>query len=234
MLTKLNKLFRALRTHLLDTYSTRSYSQEGEDMILRRIFNDKGEGFYVDVGAHHPQRFSNTNYFYQHGWFGINIEPNPEVADAFARDRQRDINLQMGIAEREGMLTYSFFNDPALNTFDSDLAASRERETNYRVIGTKEIPVRRLDAVLTEYMPPERRQIDFMSVDVEGLDMAVLRSNDWEKFRPTHVLAESLDTSLEKAMQGEMVSYMKARGYELFAKTHNTLIFRDVRAAGEA
>ena len=58
-------------------FSVRSYSQEGEDMILRRIFGDKRLGFYVDVGAHDPRRFSNTYYFYKRGWRGINIEPRP-------------------------------------------------------------------------------------------------------------------------------------------------------------
>ena len=57
--------------------------------------------------------------------------------------------------------------------------------------------------------------------------MAVLQSSDWDVFRPTCVLVESLDTTLEKAMQGEIFMFMKARGYELFGKTYNTLIFRE-------
>jgi len=54
-----------------------SFSQDGEDMVLRRIFSGKLNGTYVDIGAHHPSLYSNTNYFYQNGWTGINIDPLP-------------------------------------------------------------------------------------------------------------------------------------------------------------
>ena len=67
----------------IDPHSARSYSQEGEDMILRRFLAGQKDGFYVDVGAHHPVRFSNTYYFYKQGWAGINIEPNPDSLAAF-------------------------------------------------------------------------------------------------------------------------------------------------------
>ena len=54
-----------------------SFSQEGEDLVLARIFEGKKNGFYVDIGAHHPTRFSNTHYFYRRGWSGINIDAMP-------------------------------------------------------------------------------------------------------------------------------------------------------------
>ena len=77
------KLFLFSLSHIFfDLYAIKCYSQEGEDMILRRIFEEKN-GFYVDVGAHHPRRFSNTYYFYKQGWTGISIEPNPQAAKAF-------------------------------------------------------------------------------------------------------------------------------------------------------
>jgi hypothetical protein len=70
-----------------DPHAIKSYSQEGEDMILRRIFEGQEKGFYVDVGAHHPRRFSNTYYFYKLGWAGVNLEPNPDALIAFKADR---------------------------------------------------------------------------------------------------------------------------------------------------
>jgi FkbM family methyltransferase len=220
----IRKMLVQLRNIVVDPYAIKCYSQEGEDMILCRIFGGQQRGFYVDVGAHHPRRFSNTYLFYRRGWRGINIEPNPDIADAFRKERKRDINLQVGISEHEGTLTYYRFDEPALNSFDSELAASRVETTHYKVTGTKEIPVQRLDAVLRDHLPPGTK-IDFLSIDVEGLDMAVLQSNDWDVFRPACVLVESLNTSLEKAIHGEIFAYMKTRGYGLFAKTYNTLIF---------
>src|SRR5215470_18597307 len=103
-----------------------SYAQEGEDLILERIFEGKTAGFYVDVGAHHPKRFSNTYRFYRRGWCGINIEPNPDTLALFNRSRKRDINLAVGVAAQEGELVYFMFNEPALNSFDRALSERRQ------------------------------------------------------------------------------------------------------------
>lgn len=89
----LKKRLLRLRDTIFDVYAKKSYSQEGEDMVLQRIFDGKTNGFYVDVGAHHPFRFSNTYFFYRLGWSGINIEPNPEASDLFQSARRKDINL---------------------------------------------------------------------------------------------------------------------------------------------
>jgi hypothetical protein len=146
--------------------------------------------------------------------------------NAFQVDRERDINLQFGIAEHAENLTYYFFDEPALNTFDAALVKSRLATTPYKVVRTSDIPVERLDHILGKHLPLDI-EIDFLSIDVEGLDFAVLKSNDWQLFRPKCVLVEALETSLEDAMHGDIFLFMKNQGYELFAKTYNTLIFRE-------
>ncbi len=194
-------------------------------MILRRIFEGQKRGFYVDVGAHHPHRFSNTHIFYQRGWSGINIEPNPDAIGAFKRARPRDTNLQAGISNCAENLTYYLFDEPALNTFDEDVV-SRLASTRYKLVKSIEISVERLDSILKRYLPANQ-VIDFLSIDVEGLDFAVLRSNDWQLFRPKCVLVEAHRMSLEDALHSDIFLFMKEQGYELFAKTFNTLIFRE-------
>lgn len=218
---------RWVRAKLFDIYVVKAYSQEGEDLIMQRIFAGKTDGFYVDVGAHHPRRFSNTYLFYRQGWRGINVEPNPDFAADFMRERKRDINLQLGVSDCRGTLTYYQFNDPALNSFDKELTDARLANTAYKLVGTQEISVERLERVLEQHVPSGVK-IDFLSIDVEGLDMAVLRSNNWSRYRPRYVLAESLETSLEEALQGEVYAFMKTQGYKLFGKTLNTLIFQEV------
>jgi FkbM family methyltransferase len=210
-------------------YAVTSYSQEGEELILRRIFAGRESGFYVDVGAHHPRRFSNTHSFYRAGWSGINIEPSPEGIAAFQRERKRDINLQVAVAEQAQTLRYHVFDEPALNTFDAALAQWRVGNTPYKLIGTRDIPVRRLDSILHEHCPAGRK-IDFLSVDVEGLDLPVLRSNDWSAFRPTCVLAEALGHSLEEVMRSEVCDLMRAHNYRVFSKLYNTVVFLDAAA----
>ena len=223
----LQEPIRSIRKKLFDVYSLKSYSQEGEDMILNRIFADKPLGFYVDVGAHHPRRFSNTYFFYKRGWRGINIEPNSDAFRLFQSDRPRDTNLQLGVSNSKGQITYYQFDEPALNTFDIEVVNSRLANTEYKLKSISEVDVERLDQVLLNYLPSET-QIDFLSIDVEGFDFAVLKSNDWGRFRPKCVLVEALDSSLADVIGGEVFEFMTSQEYVLFAKTYNTLFFLSI------
>lgn len=210
------------------TYAGDSYSQEGEDMILSRLLEGRRTGFYVDVGAHHPFRFSNTFRFYLRGWRGINIDPNPDTDRIFTSKRGRDINLQVGISDVPGSLAYHRFDESALNTFDPELAARRGATTGYRLLGTDSVPVRRLDSVLDEYLPAGV-EIDFISIDAEGFDLKVLRSNDWQRFRPRYVLVEALRLELDDLEGSAIHHHMRDQGYALVAKTLNTFFYEDRR-----
>jgi FkbM family methyltransferase len=214
----------------LDPFVHLAYSQDGEDMILRRLFEGQKQGFYVDIGAHHPFRFSNTCYFHRRGWTGINIDPNPDAINAFVRNRPSDINVCVGVSDVEGDLAFHFFNEPALNTFDADLAAARARLPEYCLLETRNVPVRRLDDLLTEYLPRDQK-IDFLSIDVEGMDLAVLRSGDWNRFRPGVMLVEARKRALRAIEQDPISAFAVAAGYQLVAKTLNTLIFEDASFA---
>jgi hypothetical protein len=90
------------------------------------------------------------------------------------------------------------------------------------------VPVARLEDILRESVPAGQG-IDFISVDAEGFDLQVLQSNDWQAYRPKCVLAEAHNASIEQVMQGDIYRFMKERDYELFAKTVNTLVFRECR-----
>src|SRR5436190_18531451 len=94
------RLFHTLATRRRERkFAISSFSQEGEDMLLRREFERQASGFYVDVGAHDPHRFSNTHYFYKCGWRGINIEARPGSSRLFKRWRPRDISLEIPISD---------------------------------------------------------------------------------------------------------------------------------------
>ncbi|MFN2202562.1 MAG: FkbM family methyltransferase, partial [Caldilineaceae bacterium] len=158
-------------------------------MILRSLLPDKQDGFYVDVGAYQPKRFSNTYHFYQRGWRGINIDATPGAMSLFNKQRSRDTNLEIAVSSEPQNLTFYMFNEPAVNTFDSDLAEERRQPGKYVMVGQVTIATRRLDDILDEYLPPGQ-QIDILAIDVEGYDMQVLLSNDWKRYRPSLVLIE--------------------------------------------
>lgn len=199
------------------------FGQDGEDLILDRLLDRQAKGFYVDVGAHHPARFSNTYLFYQRGWRGINIDAMPGSMRAFKRLRPRDINIEAGVAGVADQLAYFQFNEPALNTFDAD-EAQHKNKPPYRLLNTTNVQVERLDRILDQHMPPGQL-IDFMSVDVEGKDYEVLRSNDWQRYRPRFVLAETLRTDLLKLRDCPVTDFLITVGYRPIAKAYNTSFF---------
>lgn len=207
-------------------YYVPSFAQEGEDILLLRMLEGRQRGFYVDIGAHHPKRFSNTYLFYQMGWRGINIDAMPGSMRLFRRQRPRDINIETVVGRENSVQKFYLFNEPALNTFDPHLAEERV-SIGYHIIATTQIQTRRLADLLTDVMPANCH-IDFMSIDVEGFDLDVLQSNDWQRFRADFVLIEQLESQLDAIMQSEVYMFMTEQQYRLCAKSLNTLVFHDV------
>ncbi|MEE1946808.1 FkbM family methyltransferase [Pedobacter sp. KR3-3] len=206
---------------------SRSYSQDGEDMILKALFEQKKnyKGFFVDVGAHHPVRFSNTQYFYKRGWRGINIEPTPDAIKAFRLFRKRDINLNIGIGETRGELKFYCFNEPALNSFSKEVSMRVDAESNkYKIIKVLDIPVLPLAEVFDQYLP-KGQTIDFLSIDVEGLDFQVLLSNNWELYKPSVILVEE-NVDVDAIKDSKIYTFLKEKGYSFFAKTLRTCVYR--------
>lgn len=205
-------------------WSQRSYSQEGEDLALHRIFANLRSGYYVDIGSHHPFRFSNTYLFYRNGWRGLCVDPLPGSARLFKRWRPRDVFVEMGVSREKSSLDYHMFNEPALNTFDPALANARNGVQGYNICGVKSIATDTLAAILDKYLPTSTK-IDFMSVDVEGLDLQVLESNDWQRYRPTVVVAECLRSTLGSLDIDPIVRLLAGHGYTASAKTGHSVIF---------
>ncbi|RDV14875.1 FkbM family methyltransferase [Pontibacter diazotrophicus] len=216
-----------LKNEILKPYikSNSYYSQEGEDVILERLFEGLQQGFYVDIGAHHPIRFSNTFKFYLKGWRGINIDAMPGSMEEFIKIRPNDINLELPISEEEREAIYYIFNEPALNTFSEEMAESKNGYKNFRIVETRKLKMFPLSTILDKHVP-KGTKINFMSVDVEGFDLQVLKSNNWERFQPEVLLVEEVGRTLEEIFKGEVYNYLNDLGYKLISKTYNTLIFR--------
>lgn len=208
-------------------YLAPAYSSEGEDLILKRIFDNKTNGIYVDVGAHHPFRVSNTYLFYKMKWTGINIDPMPGSKALFDKYRPQDVNLEMGVSATRQQLTYHIFNEPALNTFSPDKVEEYTQDPKYQVIKEKKIDTWPLADILDHYLPAGR-SIDFLTIDAEGLDMDVLRSNNWKKYRPTYILVESNPFLLSDMDNCELGQFMQQEGYAIFAKTYYTYFFKNM------
>lgn len=206
-----------------------SFALEGEDMILSEMFTGKQNGFFVDVGAYHPRRFSNTYHLYRfRGWRGINIDANPGAMKAFGRVRPEDINIEAAVSDEPRDLSFFIFNEPALNTFDPQLAAERDGLNGFSLLKTVPIQTTTLAAILREHAP-EDRPIDLLTVDVEGFDLQVLRSNDWQRYRPEIVLAEDVTVTFwNQIASSPLTMFLQQQGYEPIARTVRTTFYRRV------
>jgi FkbM family methyltransferase len=202
------------------------YSQEGESLILDRLFTSRKTGFYVDVGAHHPKRFSNTYALYKKGWRGINIDPTPGVKELFDEYRPGDAFVAAAVLSAEGARDFYMFTESALNTFSRSLA-DEYQQTGYKLAEVRPIKSRKLAAVLQECKVDH--PIDLMSIDVEGYELDVLESNDWQRYRPRVLLVEIINFDLSRPEANPVHNFALERGYVLFAKTFNTVFYKDAR-----
>ena len=195
-------------------------SQEGEDVLIKRIlkWNYNKKGFYIDIGAHDPVRFSNTFHYYLKGWHGINIDPIPGMKDLFDQIRPRDINLECGISAENDTVNYYIFNEPAFNTFSLEQLKYALTRTKLKEI--KQVKVYRLDRIFEKYLT-EDQDITFMNIDVEGLELQVLQSSNWEKYRPNIVCIEVLT----KSEYEKINSFLNEKRYTKVAQIKNSFIF---------
>lgn len=206
--------------------NTYFYSQAGEDAILYAIFKyviRKEKGFYVDVGAYHPKKASNTLLLYREGWQGINIEPNPELIREFFKHRKRDINLQIGISASASQSKYYMLKSiPSMNTFSYE---NLERlGLKNEISGILQLETIPLGEVFTRHIPGQ--EIDLLNIDTEGYEMEVLSSNDWDRFNPKVISVEQNELqTLEDVLHSEVNSFLEKKGYVAVAKN---FVIKDV------
>jgi FkbM family methyltransferase len=165
-----------------------SYSQHNEDLLIDLIFESRRDGFYVDVGANDPVFNNNTQRFYLRGWRGVNAEPGPLPFQKLVRQRPKDINLNVAIGPKRGNMTfYHVANDSTLSSFDK-VVADRMAAAVRSTVRPEPVEVLTLRDIFEEHA--QGRKVDFLSVDAEGYDLEVLKSNDWKLHRPAVVLVE--------------------------------------------
>lgn len=169
---------------------TTSYSQNREDYLISCFFPDVKKGFYVDVGANDPDEDSVTKLFYKEGWHGINIEPLRSKYLLLQQKRPRDINLNIGISSRSGKMSFREYSGHGLSTFSSQMKSEykEKNDKNIQTYKDYEVTVKTLKEVFEEN---KVKTINFIKIDVEGLEAEVIRGNEWGVFRPELICIEA-------------------------------------------
>lgn len=211
-----------------NTYARTSYAQCGEDLIIDFIFTDLSidKPSYIDIGAHHPRYINNTFLFYQKGARGINIEPDPILFSEFTSMRKEDINLNIGIGEKNVEADFFIMSDPSLNTFIKTEAEERVKENkNLSIKDVKKIAVKPVAEIIRQHC--DGNYPDLLSIDVEGLDEEIIRSIDFSGHAPKVMCVETLtfSTSGNGIKKLELIEFVKSKGYMAYADTFINTIF---------
>jgi FkbM family methyltransferase len=210
----------------------KSYAQCGEDLIVHFILDVLRivQPFYLDIGAHHPTRLSNTFLLYEKGCRGVCVEPDPDLCDKIKSKRKRDVCLNVGIGTRdEAEADFYVMSSKTLNTFSKEEAERYQSYENQRIVKVIQIPLISVNHVIEQHLPGCP---NFISLDVEGMDQAILETLDFSRFRPEVFCIETLTYAEDKSETkiGEIVHFMVQNNYFVYADTYINTIFVEKEA----
>lgn len=204
-----------------------SFSQGGEDLALIQLL-DQNQGRYLDIGAHHPDRFSNTRLLYDRGWSGVNVEANPRLIPKLKSKRPRDLTISACVGTKNHYV-FTIFKEPAISTASQDW---KEKFISEKQLIDSEIEVKgiTLFELITTYF--RAGDLDLLLIDAEGLDLDVLQSGYFErlsdKHRPRWILIETL-ASVQNALKQPSVKLLSSFGYEPFLVLPMSTILKKIQ-----
>lgn len=205
-----------------------SYAQSGEDILAHSVLCKHlriKSPTYVDIGAHDPVRLSNTYLLYTLGCRGLLIEPDPDFVKQLSRKRPQDTVLAAGIsADQPGTAPFYRMNQPTLNTFSLQDAEDACRQGPYQIVETIDMPVLPIAQAIEQHLPGRP---NFVSLDAEGMDTAILESYDFDRHAPELICVESAEFCEDNigALRDDIFSLLEDRGYFLYASTYLNGLF---------
>jgi FkbM family methyltransferase len=204
----------------------KSFAQGGEDLIVLDILDKLkiSKPYYVDLGAYDPKYLSNTYLLYKKGGSGLCVDANPMSCKKIKRIRPRDEVLNLGVVGKnykKKTLDFFLMHPPKLSSFSKSLV-DRYDHKGARLVEKKEVEIKKVNEILKQ----AKKKIDFLSIDIDGLDLEVLSKIDFKKFRPKIICVESSVTGT-----GDLLDCISKKGYFLCAKTVLNIIFVDKKYA---
>lgn len=216
----------------LNSFPEVSFAQQGEDLIIKELFAELeiAGATYLDIGAHDPVRGSNTFLFYALGSKGVLVEPNPVYAAKLKAVRPRDIVIDkgVGIGTETTAKYYEFEGDGQLNTFSTDQVKKLEA-VGMKPVKVVDMPLVDINEILASNFAKEPPSL--LSVDTEGLDLAILKKVDFTKYRPPVIIAETAEVASNKVLT-DIGAFLATKHYTARGGTFiNTVFVADEQIA---
>ena len=203
----------------------KSYSNWGIDMMADFFFRHKTKGVFIDVGCHHPMINNNSYPLYKRGWNGINIDIDYSAIDSFNFLRSKDTNIEIAVSDTIGNSDlYFYHNRAAKNTL------SKEKGLDAKQI--RSIKTTTLNKIIEESIYKDQK-INFLTIDVEGFELNVLRGFDFKKYKPELVVVELIQEGMTEffhqnitnIQNSDIYLYMIKQDYKLVNWIHDDLVF---------
>lgn len=237
---KANILFQQIRDEQ-SFYPKLSFSQSGEDSIVAYILSYLNIPLelvsYLDLGANHAKELSNSYFFYKRGARGVLVEANPELMDELRRERKGDVILNKAIAldTKQAEVEFYSLNGDGLSTisYESALAACKVNP-NIFIKETYKIPTISVEEVLNLYFSEQDPIL--LSIDLEGIEVDILKQIDFEKHRPIIIIIEDIPYSPQLMVDGKenkALDFLQDKGYTEYAFTGINAIYLDKRYVTE-
>jgi len=206
-----------------------SYSQCGEDLIIDFLFQSMlnvHEISYLDIGSNDPIKLNNTYHFYDKGFCGVCVDPNPLFKNAYESARPRDTFLIAGVGPKKGKTKFFEIEPHTLSTFSEDTAKRYIEEDGHKLVKTYKVPVLPISDVIKRHFK-KIQMPNLLSIDVEGWDYEIINNMEFEQWHPTVICMETLTYSTRRKQHkiASLIELLKSKGYFVYADTYINTIF---------
>lgn len=205
-----------------------TYSQAGEDVVMSYFFNSIGVKHpnYIDIGTNNPIYGNNTFLFYKRGSTGVCVEADPSLFPSIKKERSRDICLNVGVTfNAETNADFYIFEEPAHNTLSKEEAEHRNKVSKYKLKEVINIPLININDLIEEQFHGKNPNI--ISIDVEGIDFEILKTIDFNKYKPDMFCVETLKYPLDPTEWKikKINEFMISKGYVVYGDTYINTLF---------
>jgi len=222
----LKKLRHYIKPSTKIIYQRNSYSQAGEDVVVDFLLRGVGllKPSYLELGVFYPDVASNTYKFYLRGARGVLVEADRTQLKRIIDLRPEDKVLNVGVGKDNGHADFYVFNIGGLNTFSKAEAEQRTLNKKYWVTEIIEVPIKNINDIISENFD---KYPDFLSIDIEGYDLEVLKTLDYSNYPIPIICAETCTFSENhiKSKDNSIAEFLSTKGYFIYADTYINTIF---------